>query len=54
MTAQSNEQVAANLEEMRRECAAARQEAETRMRQLLDATDEVIRRHGSNWKLRVI
>ena len=41
----AHEQVAVNLEGMRRECAAARQEAEARMRQLLVVTDEVIRWH---------
>ena len=38
-----NERVAASLEQMRRECAADRHEAEARMRQLLDMTDEFIR-----------
>jgi hypothetical protein len=41
-----HEYVVANLlKQMRRECAAARQEAEARMRQLFDATDEFIRWH---------
>ena len=38
-----NERVAASLEQMRRKCAADRHEAEARMRQLLDRTDEFIR-----------
>jgi hypothetical protein len=38
-----NERVAASLEQMRRECAADRHEAEARMRQLLDMTDDFIR-----------
>ena len=33
------------LKQMRRECAADRQAAEARMRQLLDVTDEFIRWH---------